>query len=234
MRLGSAISFISLGFPPAPRTLGANGWCLPLPAALPWLCLCCQRKGRAQELGGSIQAVAMDGCCSPSREGSRLPAGNTLVSAWREGADLASAGVSTEAPGTWQCTHAVRGVGTVCHPNTAAATSQPLSHPECLDVPRGHQHKMDVWLPNTWYRESPCPGWGFWCFVPTSLVTLGRYLPGPKLEKHHLGASHHLSVLLGACVCDQSLHMRLGHHTAHSWAPGVCKESGQGSGFRVF
>lgn len=157
MRLGSAISFISLGFPPAPRTLGANGWCLPLPAALPWLCLCCQRKGRAQELGGSIQAVAMDGCCSPSREGSRLPAGNTLVSAWREGADLASAGVSTEAPGTWQCTHAVWGVGTVCHPNTAAATSQPLSHPECLDVPRGHQHKMDVWLP---MLASPTRGTG--------------------------------------------------------------------------
>lgn len=122
--LGAGLShFFCLSWLPCPPgTLDASRQCLPLPAALPWLCLCCRRKGRAQELGGSILPVAMAGCCSSTREGSRLPAGNTLVSGWREGADLASAGASAELPGTWRCTHPARGVGTLCHPDTAAAT----------------------------------------------------------------------------------------------------------------
>lgn len=77
--------------PCTPCTLDANRHSLPSPAALPWLCLCRRRKGRAEELGGSIQPVAVDGCCSFTREGSQLPAGNTRVSGWREGAGLASA-----------------------------------------------------------------------------------------------------------------------------------------------
>lgn len=66
----------------------------------------------------------------------------------------------------------------------------PPGHPESLDVPRGHQHELDMWLPTL---ASPTHGTGvalsrlgFWCFMLTSLVTLERCLPGPKLEKHHL------------------------------------------------
>lgn len=66
-------------------------------------------------------------------------------------------GISTEAPGTRWCTHTVHGVGTACHPGTAAATLQPLSHPESLGVTRGHQHKMDMRLP---MLASPTHGTG--------------------------------------------------------------------------
>lgn len=71
--LGAGLShFFCLSWLPCPPcTLDASRQCLPLPAALPWLCLCCQRKGRAQELAGSILPVAMDGCCPCTWEGSR-------------------------------------------------------------------------------------------------------------------------------------------------------------------
>lgn len=63
---------------------------------------------------------------------------------------------------------------------------------------------------------------------------LGKVFARTQTGKTSSWASHHLSVPLGTHVCDQSLHMRLGHHAAHSRAPGVHKESGQGSDFRVF
>lgn len=157
LRLGSAISIVSLGShalqAPLMQTGSASLYLLLCPA----FARAAGERAEPSTLEGPSLPVAVDGCCSSTREGSRLPAGSTLASGWREDADLASAGASTEAPGTWHCTHTVRGVATACHPDTAAATSQPLSHPESLDVPRGHQHKMDMWLPTL---ASPTHGTG--------------------------------------------------------------------------
>lgn len=147
----------------------------------------------------------MDGCCSSTREGSQLPAGNSLVSGWREGADLASAGASTEVPGTWRCTHTLFVVWVPCVTLTLLLPHlSPPGHPESLDVPRGHQHELDMWLPTL---ASPTHGTGVALSRLGILVFhahkpghLGKVFARTQTGKTSSQASHNPSVPLRACL----------------------------------
>lgn len=166
-----------------------------------WCCPCRRRKGRVQELGGSIQPVAVDGCCSSSRVGSQLPAGNGLVSGWREGADLAlqvqalrflARGSAHALVMVW----VLRVTLTLLLPHHSPPVALSLwmspgatSMSWTCGCPR--------WLPQHMVQGSPCPDQGFWCFLPTSL---GKVFARTQTGKTSSQASHHPSVPLRACL----------------------------------
>lgn len=199
----------------------------PFASALPWLRPCCWRKGRAQELGGSIQPLAMDGCCLSSREGSRLPAGNTPVSGWRAGL-IWHLQVVMDTHCSW-CGRPVSPQHCCCH--IAAPLSLGMS-PGATSIrwtcgcPR--------WLPQHMVQGVTLSRSGVLVLRAHKPGHLEKVFARIQTGKASSRTSHHPSVPLGAHVCDQSLRTRLGHHTAHSRAPSICKESGRGSGFRVF
>lgn len=184
--LGAGLShfFCFSWLPCPPCTLGAKGRCLPLPAA-----------GVVRAAGVRAEPRSLKG---PSNlwpwMGAAHPAGwdcwKQSRSGWMEGADLAlqvqalrclARGSAHTLVVVWVLRVTLTLLLQYCSPPVAlslwvspGATSMRWTC-GCL-----------CWLPQHMVQGSPCPGWKFWCFVPTTLVTLERCLPGPKLENHHL------------------------------------------------